>query len=52
MFLTDFDKRPHFGKLKQNAIEIHLLEYAISQDGGRMQDGRHFSFCSKLFNFL
>jgi hypothetical protein len=49
-FLTDLDKRLHFGKLEQNGHEIHLLEFAIFQDGGKVQDGRHFSFCSKSFN--
>jgi hypothetical protein len=29
LFRTDFDERHHFGKRKQNAIEIHLWEFAI-----------------------
>jgi hypothetical protein len=47
--LTDLDKRILFGKLKQNGHEIHLL-FTIFQDGGKVQDGQHFSFCSKSFN--
>jgi hypothetical protein len=29
LFLTDFDKKAHFGKLKQNANEIYLFEFTI-----------------------
>jgi hypothetical protein len=52
LLLTDFDKQSHFGKLRKNTMEIHLLESVISQDDGRIQDGCHFSFCTQLsFDF-
>jgi hypothetical protein len=39
LFLTDFDGRPHFEKLRQNAIKISLMKLTIFEDDGRIQDG-------------
>jgi hypothetical protein len=39
LYNSGCSERLHFGKFRQNAIEIYLFEFAISHDGGRIQNG-------------